>query len=304
MVETVPEAKIFVDVTPVNTPVEGVVAPIVELSMVPPEMVRLFATFASARLPVMEPKEPRASVTPAFPSVPELMAVALMEPVASMVSPFATFASVIELLGRESCPVTPRFVVVTLVPVAFVHEKSVVESFVAAAVVAKKYVDVVFVKMLLVAKRLVDVVFVPVAFVQLMPGTVRGLATRRFVKLPVVAKRLVVVVFVEVVFVNVAAEAMTVPMTEPLMVELVMIASLATRFLMVPASALMVEPEAVANPNQEVEVPFVNIRFEVILLVAKRFVDVVFVPVAFVQLMPGTVRGFVMVRLSIFPLTV
>src|SRR4051812_12210706 len=42
----------FVEVEFVNTPVDGVVAPIGELSIVPPEIVILSATRASARVPV------------------------------------------------------------------------------------------------------------------------------------------------------------------------------------------------------------------------------------------------------------
>ena len=111
----------FVDVVFVNTPVDAVVAPIGVPSIVLPESVRTLETFASERAPVIDPKEANASVTLAFPSVPELTAEALIEPVASMVRPFTTIASLTEPAGRERLPVTARFVEVVLVPVAFVQ---------------------------------------------------------------------------------------------------------------------------------------------------------------------------------------
>ena len=57
VVDAVPETwsavvVAFVDVLLVKTPVDGVVAPIGELSMVPPEMVRLSATCASVAEPI------------------------------------------------------------------------------------------------------------------------------------------------------------------------------------------------------------------------------------------------------------
>jgi hypothetical protein len=110
----------LVEVVFVKTPVDGVVAPIGELLMVPPLIVRMSETFASPRVPVMEPKLPSANVTPALPSVPDLMAEALTLPVASIVSPFTTIASVTESFGRLRLPVTAKLVVVALVEVTFV----------------------------------------------------------------------------------------------------------------------------------------------------------------------------------------
>ena len=110
-----------VEVALVNTPVEGVVAPMDELFTVPPLMVRISATLASVSVPVMEPNEPKARVTPELPRVPELMAVAFTLPVESMVKPFTTIASVTELEGRLKLPVTARLVDVVLVPVALVQ---------------------------------------------------------------------------------------------------------------------------------------------------------------------------------------
>ena len=61
--------------------------------------------------------------------------------------------------------------------------------------------------------------------------------------------------------------------------------------------AFNVVPEAVAKPNHAVDVPPVNVRLATRAFVAKRLVEVVFVPVAFVQLSPATVSGFETVRL-------
>ncbi len=111
----------FVVVTFVKTPVEGVMAPIGVLSMVPPLTVSASAMFPSAREPVMEPKEPRARVTEPLPRVPELMAVAETEPVASIVRPFTTKASVMELFGRERPVETTRLVVEAFVEARLVE---------------------------------------------------------------------------------------------------------------------------------------------------------------------------------------
>ncbi len=109
----------------VNTPVLGVDAPIGLLSIVPPEIVRLLAILLSPSDPVMEPNEPSAKVTPALPSVPESSAVAETCPVASIVNPGTTIASVIELLGRFKTPITARLVVVALIKIVLVTKRFV-----------------------------------------------------------------------------------------------------------------------------------------------------------------------------------
>jgi hypothetical protein len=96
----------LVAVTFVNTPVLGVVAPIGVLLITPPVIVSASAMLLSPNEPVIEPNEPSASVTPAFPSVPESIAVAETCPVASTVRPFATMASVMLFAGKETVPVT------------------------------------------------------------------------------------------------------------------------------------------------------------------------------------------------------
>jgi hypothetical protein len=186
----------LVDVVFVNTPVEGVVAPIGELLIVPPLMVRMSEILVSVNVPLIVPKLPMASVTPPLPSVPELMAEALILPVESIVRPFTTMASVTELLGNERPPVTARFVVVTDVPVAFVN----VSVWSDEAPVAVRVVN-----------RPVEAVVAPTV-VPLMEPPVKA-------------------TFEEF---NVAN---------------------------VPVNALLVVPDAVAKPNQDVEVPFVNVRF-------------------------------------------
>jgi hypothetical protein len=101
----------------VNTPVLGVVAPIGVFSMVPPLIVRASATLLSPSEPVIEPNDPSARVTLAFPNVPEFMAVAETLPVASIVSVFETIASVTLFAGSETVPVTvmlPAFRLATL----------------------------------------------------------------------------------------------------------------------------------------------------------------------------------------------
>jgi hypothetical protein len=111
-----PTAALVV-VTLVNTPVEGVVAPIGVFSIVPPLIVRASETLLSPRVPVMLPKLPSARVTLALPRVPEFTAVAETLPVASIVSVFETMASVIEFAGKATVPVTlilPAFRLATL----------------------------------------------------------------------------------------------------------------------------------------------------------------------------------------------
>jgi hypothetical protein len=95
-----------VEVTLENTAVDGVVAPIGVLLIVPPLIVNASATLLSPNDPVIEPKLPSARVTPALPSVPEFTAVAETFPVASIVSVLETIASVMLLAGRATEEVT------------------------------------------------------------------------------------------------------------------------------------------------------------------------------------------------------
>lgn len=76
----------FVEVTLVKTPVDGVVLPMAMLL-----------------------------------SAPDVIAAASIDPVESIVKPFTTIASEMELFGSVRLPVTARFVLVVFVPVAFPH---------------------------------------------------------------------------------------------------------------------------------------------------------------------------------------
>jgi hypothetical protein len=171
-------------------------------------------------------------------------------------------------------------------------------------------VEVPFVKERLVAcavvaKRLVDVVFVPVALVQVRLVKLDGLVplTVRFVNVPFVAKRLVEVELVLVVFVKTPVDGVVAPIVVPLIVppEMVTLEEVkvgAVSEAMVPFKAFTVVPEAVAKPNQLVEVPFTNemfwrlvvpvtVRFvmncsSVVPFTTKRLVDVPFVKERFV----------------------
>jgi hypothetical protein len=113
---------------------------------------------------------------------------------------------------------------------------------------------------------------------------------------------------VEVTFVKTPVDGVVAPIVVPLIVppEIVAFEEInvgAVRTEMFPDKALIDVPDAVVNPNHDVEVPFPNVRFvmepfvitpldvnefvEVVpantAVVAKRFVEVVFVPVALVQ---------------------
>ena len=165
--------------------------------------------------------------------------------------------------------------------------------------------------------------FVPVVFVQMRFANVVGATpvTVKFAIVPFVAKKFVVVAFVEVTFVKTPVEGVVAPIVVPLIEppEIVAFEEIkvgAVREEMDPDSALIVVPLAVAKPNQEVEVPFVKFRFEIVPFVivpfvstpfvANKLVDVVFVPVAFVQMRfakdegatPFTVNPF---RVSVEP---
>ena len=252
----------------VKTAVDGVVAPMDELLIVPPLIVKASETLASESVPVIEPKDARARVTPALPRVPELRAVALTLPVASIVNPLTTIASVIELLGRETTPETVRFVAAELVLVELVKTPvdGVVEPIgvllmeppvmatptsvpprwftetrlppaalivVPDAVVNPSHVAVALVRILfvpvkLVAKRLVDVVFVPVALVQVRPVLARLFESVKFVKLAFVANRFVEVELVLVTFVKTAVDGVVAPIEEPLIVPPLIVKASAT----------------------------------------------------------------------------
>ena len=163
-------------------------------------------------------------------------------------------------------PETKRFVVVTFEPVALVKLKPVMVPAVERRLV--KFPETMFtvvpfkvatvpevndmvepvteptvkvetlpaVALNEVAKRLVEVVLVPVAFVQARLETAREPDKLRFAIVALVAAKLVVVAFVVVTFVIKAFDASRLPIE--------------------PFNAFMVVPEAVAKPNQLVEVPF------------------------------------------------
>jgi hypothetical protein len=119
----------LVELIDVNAPVDGVVAPIGVLLIVPPLIVNASATLLSPNDPVIEPKLPSARVTPALPSVPEFTAVAETLPVASIVKVFEIIASVIELAGSATLLVTlsePMFALAMLELLMVVVRKLVV----------------------------------------------------------------------------------------------------------------------------------------------------------------------------------
>jgi hypothetical protein len=222
-------------------------------------------------------------------------------------------AKIVDVAWEEVRNVVPRVVMVPTPAVRFPMVPALAKSCVVEAVPAKRLVEVTPPNEAFVANKFVDVVFVPVAFVHVRPEAVRfplnvRLAKEAFVAFKFVAKRFVDVAFVLVAFVNTPVDGVVAPIVvplrdPPLMVMFEEINVGAVRTAMLPESALMDVPEAVVNPNHEVEVPFPNVRFvmepfvmtpfdvnefvDVVpaktAVVAKRFVDVVFVPVAFVQ---------------------
>jgi hypothetical protein len=207
----------------------------------------------------------------------------------------------------------PSVVIVPTPAVRFPIVPALAKSCVVEAVPAKRLVEVTPPNDAFVAKRLVEVVFVPVAFVQVRPDAVKfpesvRLANDAFVAFKLVAKKFVEVAFVEVTFVKTPVDGVVAPIVVPLIAppEIVALEEIsvgAVRTEMFPDNALIEVPDAVVNPNHDVEVPFPNVRFvmepfvitpfevkelvEVVpaktAVVAKRFVEVVFVPVAFVQ---------------------
>jgi hypothetical protein len=113
-----------------------------------------------------------------------------------------------------------------------------------------------------------------------------------------VANKFVEVEFVDVTLVKIPVEATVFPIGTPLIVppEIVAFDEMnvgAVSVEIFAESALKFVPEAVANPNEEVDVPFAKERFAMVPLVivpfvsvpfvANKFVDVVFVPVALVH---------------------
>ena len=272
--EAVAKPSQLVEVALVNTPVEGVLAPIAVLLIVPPLMVNASDTLASESVPVMEPNEPKARVTPALPKVPELMAEALMLPEESMVRPFTTMASVTELLGKVRLPVTTRLVEVELVntPVEGVVAPMAMPLMEPPERVAleEDKVDAVRLEMLALAAFTV----VPEAVVK--PNQLEEVPLVKFklvivplvivpvVMLPLVAKRLVEVELVEVVLVNTPVEGVVAPMDEllivpPLMVALEELNVGTVRFVMLPFVAKrLVEVELVDVTLASVTLPSVD----------------------------------------------
>jgi len=122
-----------------------------------------------------------------------------------------------------------------------------------------------FVAWPLVTNRFVDVVFVPVAFVQMILLKLEGAAPFK-VKLLIVAlvaTTFVAAIFVDVVFVKTPVDGVVAPIgvpsiDPPLMVAFAELKTFDTRVFNVAFCALMVVPDAVAKPNHEVDVPFVN----------------------------------------------
>ena len=155
-----------------------------------------------------------------------------------------------------------------------------------------------FVAVRFVAKRFVLVVLVPVASVQrrftneagVKPEIVREEAVK-LVNVPLVAKKLVDVALVDVVFVKTPVEGVVAPIEDPLMEtplkdppEMEALEEMrlgAVREAMNPFVAFTVVPEAMAKPNQEVEVPFVKERLEEERVVTVPFVAKSVVAVAF-----------------------
>jgi hypothetical protein len=134
-----------------------------------------------------------------------------------------------------------------------------------------------FVAPKLVAKRLVEVVLVPVAFVQVNSATFSGPVKFKFAMVALVANKFVVVALVDVVSVKTPVEGVILPICVPLIDPPEMVAFEEVKFgafkvMMVPVSALIVVPEAVANPSQFVEVPSLKVKFEMVPLVVTKFV--------------------------------
>ena len=106
---------------------------------------------------------------------------------------------------------------------------------------------------------------------------------------PLVAKRFVVVAEVLVTFVKMAAAGVVSPMLVPLMVPPVSVTPCEVSVFKVAPVAFTVVPDAVVNPNHDVDVPFVNVRFVTVPLVSwpvvtKRLVVVTEVDVTFPKL--------------------
>lgn len=147
---------------------------------------------------------------------------------------------------------------------------------------------------------MVEVVFVPVAFTHTIFWKVDGVAPVRttlvkvalvaikFVVLAFTAKKFVVVALVAVVLVKIPVDGVILPIGVPsidppeidALEELKLVEFKVT---MVPVSAFTVVPEAVAKPNQAVEVPLVKLRFSTVPFVrlpltANKLVEVAEIP--------------------------
>lgn len=136
----------------------------------------------------------------------------------------------------------------------------------------------------------------PVAFVQVRPETARFPESERFandafVAFKFVAKKFVDVAFVDVTLVNTPVDGVIAPIVVPLIAppEIVTLEEInvgAVSVEIFPLKALMEVPDAVVKPNQLVDVPFPNERFEIepfviTPFVVKKFVEVTLVPVPF-----------------------
>jgi hypothetical protein len=277
----------LVEVVFVKMPVEGVVAPIVMLSIDPPERVTngednepKAPVFAFAVDPVAVVK--RRVVAKASVAVADVKTAveALEAPIGElltdppeMVSASTTMASVTELEGRVRTPVTARFVVVVFVPVAFVQVRFVsvrapVVNEAMVAELAKRFVVVTVVPVTEV-KIAVEALVPPMAIPLIVPpervteGEDKAPNAPVFafavvpvavVKRRVVAKRSVDVALVVVVYVKIAVEGVVAPMVVPLIVPPVTVTEGEVKLLTLAVRAVSVVPEAVANPSQTVEV--------------------------------------------------
>ena len=139
-------------------------------------------------------------------------------------------------------------------------------SFVLVKLVARPFVT----------NRLVEVVLVPVALVQMMlvkldgvvPDKTRlvkvALVPFKFVTEAFVAKNDVEVEFVVVTLVKTPDDGVTLPIGVLLIEPPVMVAFPVLTFVLETVIAFTVVPEAVAKPSHDVEVPFANVRFEIV----------------------------------------
>ena len=191
-----------------------------------------------------------------------------------------------------------------LVPLAMLYPNQLVEvPLVKPKVVAVTEAPVTVVKLAFEANRFVLVVFVPLALVQLMVFKLSGLVTVNVPIVALVAAKFVVVALVDVTFVKTPVDGVMLPIAvlliePPLIVAFVEEKLGEVKLAKLPFSALTVVPEAVVNPNQVPVAPLnvklsisplmisvlVMVALVIVPFTANKFVLVVLVPVAFVQI--------------------